>query len=125
MGKPKRQPSETELEILHILWSNGPCTVRDMHGLLGKEKSTVYTTVLKLMQIMHKKGFVARDESSRSHIYRAVVTQRMIQDTFVNGILERAFGGSAGELAMNALSRGTASKEELDEIRRKLDDLDK
>ncbi len=128
MGRRKKKagpsPSETELAILRVLWSGGPTTVREMHGQLDREGKTVYTTVLKLMQIMHEKGLVTRDESQRSHVYAAAVTEEEVQDRFLDGVLRSAFGGSSASLVLHALSRRRASKKEIAEIRRLLDDME-
>ncbi len=117
-------PSETELDILRMLWKHGPSTVREMHDRLDREGKTVYTTVLKLMQIMHQKGLLVRDESSRSHVYEAAVSEDDVLDSFVDGVLEQAFEGSASRLVLHALSRRPASKKEVEKIRRLLDELE-
>jgi len=127
MAKYAKQPTDTELSILRILWDSGPATVRAVHESFARERDTdiVYTTVLKLMQLMYQKGLVTRDESSRSHVYSARVTEGDIQDRFVENVLERAFGGSAGKLVMNALSRKRASVEDIRQIRELLDRLER
>lgn len=123
-GKPVK-PSETELEILRVLWERGPCTVREVHELLGRDQKTVYTTILKLMQIMHQKDLVLRDESSRSHIYRAALNEDEIKDRFVDGVVDQMFGGSAEKLILHALSRGPASAKEIKRIRRLLEKMER
>lgn len=119
------KPTEAELAILRVLWQRGPSTVREVTEYLQDERGTGYTTALKLMQIMTEKGLVARDESSRTHIYKAVATAETTQRQLVSDLLERAFGGSAQQLVMQALSSKRASKAELAEIRSLLDELDK
>ncbi len=119
------KPTEAELAILRVLWQRGPSTVREVTEHLQDERGTGYTTALKLMQIMTEKSLVARDESSRTHIYEAVATAETTQRQLVSDLLERAFGGSAQQLVMQALSSKRASKAELAEIRSLLDELDK
>lgn len=116
---PRREttprPTDAEHAILRVLWAEGPQTVRVVHERLGR--GTGYTTVLKLLQIMTEKGLVDRDESRRSHVYRARPTEADVQDRLVSDLAARAFGGSAAQLAMRALSEKPASKDELDEVR--------
>lgn len=112
-------PTETELELLSVLWARGPATVRGVQQALGRDAG--YTTVLKLLQIMHAKGLVTRDESARTHVYAAAVEREETEGGLVDELARRAFGGSAGRLVMRALSDRTASAEELAEIRRLLD----
>ncbi len=104
-----------------MLWEQGPSTVRQVHEVLDGRKPTGYTTVLKLLQIMAEKGLVAREESARAHVYRAAEAREETQGQLVGDLVDRAFGGSAAELVMRALSTRPASQEELDEIRRMLD----
>lgn len=122
-SKPPR-PTDGELAILRVLWERGPSTVREVQQALGESVPPGYTTVLKTMQIMLAKGIVERDDSSRSHIYRARLTQDKTQRQLVHDLLERAFGGSARKLVMQALAAKQASPEELAEIRNLLDRLD-
>ncbi len=117
------RPTDSELAILRVLWRRGPCTVREVLDEL--EPGTGYTTALKLMQIMAEKGLVRRDESSRSHVYRATAPETVTQRQLVGDLLERAFGGSASKLVLHALSSRQASRDELAEIRRLLDELEK
>jgi len=107
-----------------VLWSRGPCTVRDVHEELDKRRRTGYTTVLKLMQIMAEKGLVTRDEQNRAHIYSASVPQTETQRGLVDDLVEKAFGGSAYKLALHALGAKKSSPEELAEIRSLLDSLE-
>ena len=118
------RPTEAELDILRVLWELGPSTVRQIHDVLNAERDIGYTTVLKLMQIMFEKGLVARDESNKSHIYRTTQRAQTTQRQLVKDLLKRAFGGSTEQLVLQALSSKKASKEEIAEIRRMLDELD-
>src|SRR4051794_12363341 len=104
-----QRPSEAELAILQVLWEHGPSTVRDVHERIGKARKTGYTTILKLMQIMAAKGLVERDESQRSHVYRAKPDRVATQDRLVVDLIERAFGGSGRDLVMRALSARPSS----------------
>lgn len=120
MSKTPR-PTASELAILQVLWEQGPATVRQVHEAVAAQagdKSTGYTTTLKLMQIMAEKGLVSRDESQRTHIYAARLPQQHTQKQLVGDLILKAFGGSAAKLVMHALSTHPASKEELAEIRR-------
>jgi BlaI family transcriptional regulator, penicillinase repressor len=119
------RPTDAELAILRVLWSQGPSTVRRVYETLGREKDTGYTTVLKLMQIMADKGLVTRDERARTHVYTAACTEDKTQRQLVGDLLDRAFGGSARKLVMQALSAKKASPEEIAEIRRLLDQIEK
>ena len=118
------RPTDAELAILNVLWAQGACTVRDVHQRLSQERDMGYTTVLKLMQIMFDKGLVTRDDSQRSHVYKARQKEQTTQRMLVTDLLARAFGGSTEKLVMQALSAKKASKEELAEIRRLLDELE-
>jgi predicted transcriptional regulator len=118
------RPSDSEWAILHVLWERGPSTVREVHDQIGKARGTGYTTVLKLMQIMAVKGLVGRDESRRSHVYRALLDRTVTQRRLVADLLDRAFGGSGRDLVMQALSARRASPDELAEIRSLLDKLE-
>lgn len=117
-------PTDAELGILQVLWRRGPSTVREVLGELGRERPVGYTTVLKLLQIMHEKGLVERDESERSHRYRAAVAEQVTQRRLVGDLIDRGFEGSAGRLVLRALSARRATPEELSEIRRLLDELE-
>ena len=115
------RPTDAELEILNVLWQRGAATVREVHDELSARKATLYTTVLKTLQIMTEKGLVERDESQRAHLYRARLAQDETQRQLLNDLLARAFDGSASKLVMQALSSREASAEELTEIRALLD----
>ncbi len=117
-------PTDSELEILRVLWDRGPSTVREVHDVVRHARDTGYTTVLKLLQIMHAKGLVARDESERTHVYRAAAASEETQRHLVTDLAERAFEGSAARLAMHALGSGRASAKELRALRALLDRLE-
>ncbi|GAB3824390.1 BlaI/MecI/CopY family transcriptional regulator [Pontibacter rugosus] len=118
------KPTESELEILQILWQHGPNTVRFVHEELSKSKEAGYTTTLKLMQIMAEKKMLEADKTSRSHIFKPLLKEEDTQQQLLNRFLDTAFRGSASKLVMQALGNSRASKEELDEIRNLLDKLE-
>ena len=119
------KPTDGELEILHELWKRGPSTVREIHeALTEKQEGTGYTTVLKLLQIMHTKGLVSRDDSSRAHVYQAAIKEEEVQATMVEKLMDRVFKGSAQQLVLRALSLKRSTPEELAEIRKILDNLE-
>jgi predicted transcriptional regulator len=120
MDKPI--PSNAELEILRILWRDGPQTVREVHDKLKAERDVGYTTVLKTMQVMAEKKLVSRNESQRSHVYTAQVEEKSIKRRLVSELLDKAFDGSAAQLVMQALSDKRASQEDLKQIRKLLDE---
>jgi BlaI family transcriptional regulator, penicillinase repressor len=117
-------PTDAELQILSVLWKRGPSTVREVHEALAVVQDTGYTTVLKLMQIMAQKGFVERDESNRSHVYRAAITEEQAQRGLLGQLMDKAFSGSAAQLVMRALSMQPASTNELEEIRTMLNKME-
>ena len=119
------KPTESELEILNILWRKGNASVREVHEELLQTKEAGYTTTLKLMQIMHEKGLVKRDDSIKTHIYQAAVSKEKTQKQLLNKMINTVFGGSPGELVMQALGNHKASAEELEEIQKILDNLKK
>jgi len=118
------KPTESELEILALLWELKEASVRQIHERLAETKDTGYTTTLKIMQIMHGKGLVSRDEQNRSHIYRPATNQKETQNSLLKNLVNTAFGGSAQNLVMQALGQENPSKQELDEIRAFLDQLE-
>src|SRR5262245_22462396 len=122
MAPPR--PTPAELEILRILWKRGASTVREVQEALEEERPTGYTTVLKLLQIMTEKGLVERDETARAHVYAAKAPEQQTQQQLVRDLLERAFGGSAIKLVMQALSSARTSPDELARIRELLDRLE-
>ncbi|MGQ0637269.1 MAG: BlaI/MecI/CopY family transcriptional regulator [Planctomycetaceae bacterium] len=115
------RPTDAELEILRVLWEAGPCTVRQVHDQIGEGRRAGYTTILKQLQIMFDKGLVARDESARSHVYRARYESEQTQGQLVRDLLMRAFGGQTAKLVLQALSAKPASPTEIAEIKRLLE----
>jgi|ERR1051325_10153785 predicted transcriptional regulator len=124
MRQPPR-PTDAELEILTVLWSRGGCTVRDVHEAIRARKPAQYTTVLKLMQIMTEKGLVRRNEEQRAHVYEAAQPMEWTQRQLAGDLLQRAFRGSAASLMVGALSARKASRQDLVEMRRLLDEYEK
>jgi len=122
-GVPR--PTEAELEILHILWAHDACTVREVHDVLRLGEGSGYTTALKLLQVMHAKGLVERDDSQRAHVYRATVSKERTQKRFLLDMVQRVFDGSSSQLVLHALGSQRASREELRAIRSLLNKLDK
>ncbi|MET6996233.1 BlaI/MecI/CopY family transcriptional regulator [Chitinophaga defluvii] len=122
--KPTK-PTESELDILSILWEKGPCTVRDVHDILAQNKEAGYTTTLKLMQIMHEKGLLARDTSSKTHVYTALVSQEHTQKQLLDKMIDTVFNGSASQLVLQALGHHQSSPEELDKIKKYLSEMEK
>ena len=116
------KPTDAELAILRVLWERGPSTVRAVTDAIQEERGTGYTTALKLMQIMTDKGLVQRDDTNRSHVYEAVAPAEETQRQLVGDLLDRAFGGSAQQLVLQALSGRKASRADLAEIRKLLDE---
>jgi BlaI family transcriptional regulator, penicillinase repressor len=116
------RPTDAELAILRILWDRGPSTVRQVLERMTAERQPGYTTALKLLQIMTEKGLVDRDERDRTHIYRARLSEETTQRQLVRDLVDRAFGGSAGKLVMQALATRRASVEELKDIRQAIDE---
>jgi predicted transcriptional regulator len=121
---PPPRPTPAELEILRLLWENGPSTVREIQERMEQQRPTGYTTALKLLQIMTDKGLVRRDETARAHVYAAGAPEDQTQRQLVRDLLDRAFGGSATKLVMHALSARKTSREELARIREMLDRLE-
>ena len=121
----KFQPTPSELAILHILWSRGASTVREIHEELAKEKNVGYTSALKLLQIMTTKGIVKRIEDQRAHIYSANQPAEKTKQDFATDVLQRVFRGSASQLMQHALSGKRSSKKEIDEIRKLLDEYER
>lgn len=111
------KPTESELEILQILWQAGPSSVRFVNERLNKQREVGYTTTLKLMQLMVEKGLAGRDTSSRTHIYKALAPERDTQQRLLDQFMNKAFRGSAASLVMQALGNHQASQSELDEIK--------
>src|SRR5580692_4506524 len=115
------RPTESELELLRILWEKGPATVREIYEALNLQRPSGYTTVLKMLQIMTAKGLVVRDEANRAHVYRAAISQDETQNEILKDLSVRLFSGSAAQLALHALALEPASTDELDAIRALID----
>lgn len=125
MNNKHIKPTESELEILQVLWKRGSATVREVHEELSAYKDSGYTTTLKLMQIMFEKGLVKRDDSNKTHIYTPCVSKEKTQQQLVGKMVDSLFSGSASELVMQALGSHQPSKEEIEEIQKLLNDLKK
>jgi BlaI family transcriptional regulator, penicillinase repressor len=117
-----QKPTASELEILRVLWRRGPSTVREVHEALSQKKSLGYTSVLKLLQIMTTKGTVRRNETQRAHVYEAGIPAEQTKRQIAGDVLQRVFEGSASQLMMHALAGRKTSTEEIDELRRLLDE---
>lgn len=124
MSKDTIKPTEKELEILQILWEKGASSVKDVHEVMGGEDANGYTTILKLMQIMYEKGLVTRQKSGKLHLYRAVPTQESTQKIMITKMIDTVFQGSAAQLVMSALGQRKSSKEELEQIKKYLEQLE-
>ncbi|WP_206483114.1 BlaI/MecI/CopY family transcriptional regulator [Thalassotalea sp. G2M2-11] len=120
---PGTKPTEAELTLLNILWKLGPATVRQVHEAVSETQKTGYTTVLKILQIMHEKALVIRDESNRAHVYAAANSQVQTQSSLLKDLVTKAFGGSTSKLVMRALDE-SHSKEEIANIRQLLNELE-
>jgi BlaI family transcriptional regulator, penicillinase repressor len=119
------KPTASELEILHVLWERGPSTVREVHQALSEKRPIGYTSVLKLMQIMTTKGSLRRNEQQRAHVYEAVQPAEKTKRQLALDVLQRVFDGSASQLMMHALADRKGSKEEVEELRRLLNDYER
>lgn len=124
MAKKHVRPTELELKILRALWTSGPASVRELTRILNRTKATGYTTVLKMLQIMHEKGLVERDESCRPQIYRPRQSQEQTQRQLLRDLIDRAFGGSKRTLVMQALSTKESTAEDLKAIEKFLDQIE-
>ena len=118
-------PTKSELEILHVLWQYGPSTVRTVNEHLNEHREVNYSSTLKLMQLMEGKGLLQRDTNDRSHVYRPAENPEKVQTQVVNGLRDLAFGGSTSRLVMRALGDGSATPEELEEIKRLIEKMQK
>lgn len=125
MADEPPRPTDAELEILTVLWSLGPATVREVHDVINRRRTAQYSTVLKFMQIMAEKGLVRRDERQRAHIYEAARPREWTQRQLARDLLDRAFSGSAKALLVGALSARKATKQELAELRKLVDEHSK
>ena len=124
MPKPPPKPTESELEILHVLWQHGPVTVRFINEQLSQRREVGYTTTLKILQLMHEKGLVSRDDTSRTHVFAAAVRERETQGLLLDKFVDSAFGGSALKLVLQALGNRSTSREELAQIRTLLTEIE-
>lgn len=120
----KQKPTETELEILQILWQKGPSSVREVNDAMSQEKEIGYTTTLKLMQIMNEKELTHRNTASRTHIYTANVEEEKIKSGLLKNFINSAYRGSASSLVMQALGQGKTSADELDQIKSLIADIE-
>lgn len=118
------QPTAVELEILRILWELGPSPVRDVHARLNAAKGTNYSTTVKMLSVMLTKGLVKRDDQATPHVYRAAITRERAAKKFLGELIEKVYDGSAMSLVLQALATGKASKEEIDEARKLLDQME-
>ena len=118
------KPTASEMEILQILWEEGDSTVREVHDILSTKKASGYTTTLKLMQIMHDKGLLHRNDEARSHVYTAAVKKESMQKQAVNKMINGMFKGSPAKLIMHALGNHKATKEEIAEIKKYLNEME-
>ena len=122
--KALKKPTEAELSLLNILWQMGPATVRQIHEAVSTTQKTGYTTVLKILQIMHEKTLVIRDESNRAHVYAAANSEVHTQSSLLKDLITKAFGGSTSKLVMRAIDEST-TQEEIEDIRQLLNELEK
>ena len=125
MTRSPQKPTASELEILRVLWTRGPSTVREVHEALSEKKALGYTTVLKLLQIMTTKGTVQRNETQRAHVYEACLPAEQIKRQLAGDMLQRVFEGSASQLMMHALAGRKASPQEIEELRRLIDEYER
>ncbi len=125
MKQAPQKPTASELEILRVLWSRGPSTVREVYEALNEKKPVGYTSVLKFLQIMTTKGTVRRDESQRAHVYQACLPAEQTKHHLAGDMLQRVFEGSASQLMMHALAGRKASHQEIQELRRLLDEYER
>jgi predicted transcriptional regulator len=123
-NKPLK-PTDTELEVLNVLWDRGPATVREVHDDLQKIKQSQYTTTLRLMQIMASKGLLSRDESDRAHVYAPTVERLQVQHEMTTRLIDRVFGGSAEGLLVGMLGTKRASKDELARMRQRIEEYER
>jgi BlaI family transcriptional regulator, penicillinase repressor len=121
----RHKPTASELEILRVLWTRGPSTVREVHEALSTKKAVGYTTVLKLLQIMTEKGTVRRDENQRAHVYEACEPAEETKRQLAGDVLQRVFEGSASQLMQHALAGRRTSPQEIEELRRLLDEYER
>lgn len=119
-----KKPTEAELEILAILWQDGPSSVRHVHNLLNEQREVVYTTTLKTMQVMTERSFLKRDTSKKTHIYDAAIQPEMIREDMVDKVVNTVFSGSPLKLVLHALGNSSTSQEDLDQIKQMIEKLE-
>lgn len=124
MKTPPVKATDKELEILQVIWRKGATSVKEVHESLGGDAANGYTTILKLMQIMHEKGLLTRQKSGKLHLYEAVPTLEKTRQQMIDRMIQTVFQGSATQLVMSALGNKKSSKEELQEIRKYLEKLE-
>ena len=120
-----KKPTDAELEVLHVLWSNGPSSVRFVNTELSKNRNVVYTTTLKMMQVMVDKGFLKRDTSERTHLYDAILKEEEIQQSLLDKLVQTAFKGSPLNLVLQALGHEKTSPEDLEAIKKIIKKIEK
>ena len=118
------KPTDSELEILNLLWEKGPSSVRDVHNILSLKRDLFYTTTLKTMQLMTEKGLLTRDTTQRSHIYHVNINKADVEKNLINKLANSVFKGSASQLIMSALGHSKPTKDELEEIKALIEKLD-
>ncbi|QCK16915.1 BlaI/MecI/CopY family transcriptional regulator [Mangrovivirga cuniculi] len=118
------KPTESELDVLRVLWDKGPSTVREVHDELSRQKDTGYTTTLKIMQLMHEKKYLSREKHGKTHIYKAEIDRKQTSDKLIDRLLETTFQGSAAKLVMHLLGNNKTDKAELEKIKKYLDDIE-
>ncbi|MEO9485775.1 MAG: BlaI/MecI/CopY family transcriptional regulator [Ekhidna sp.] len=121
----KDQPTNSELEILTVLWDRGSATTREVHDIVSQNKSIGYTSTLKTIQNMHEKGMLSREPHGQTHLYFPAVKQSDIQQVMLGGFVNKLFNGSAKNLILQTLGNQKPSQAELEEIRAMLDKLEK
>lgn len=119
-----KKPTDAELDILAILWQRGPSRVREVHDILSKQRDVVYTTSLKTMQVMTEKGFLTRDTSRKTHIYKTAIQPEMIREDMVDKVVNTVFAGSPLKLVLHALGNKSTSPEDLAEIKQLIKNLE-
>lgn len=124
MANEPSRPTDSELEILTVLWTTGPATVREVHSVITRRRPAEYSTILKFLQIMAEKGLVRRDEAQRAHVYEVTRSREWTQKQLAGDLLERAFAGSAKALLLGTLSARKATREEVVEMRKLLDEYE-
>jgi len=125
LKRKKMKPTASELDILQILWQNGKMTVKEINEEINKVKETGYTTTLKLMQIMHEKGLLSREQNGRSHVYKASIKEDDTKSSLLKNFIQSTFNGSTASLVMQALGDHKTTREELEMIRELLNDIEK